>query len=368
MTPSVDRDDLQLRGWRILGSATEDDSDGRSLIGRSSRKVHDELCALLARDEPPACVCVEGASGVGKTRCCKAALHTLGLLEDMQLWDSRECATSNVNSTQICRGSSRRKGKAKSNRGPCLLPSIGIDPFFRKEEASDVSCTGTGGSAAKPHVVLVDNIHDFLLDDKGAFAAMLRTVRSAQASNRLEGARKTCVLLTVDKSRLDVRLYHQLERCCGDGAHVLTVFPAEASEVCRYLKGVLGIEDDGRASKLEACAACAHTEGGGLRETLLRFMRDAEEEEPCVPEEQQRPDRPELPPADARQRVCATRACFGFFKGMRLVSIANGEPQTLWDDIVDALQTQLNICEGLLQPHKHNARTRPDARPASGRS
>jgi len=337
--------DLLLAIWRLQGTTAGERQ--HAVAGRSARAAYADLKEHLQRPDPPLCICVEGGVGAGKTTCCAAAFRDAGVLASLQLWDSRECATATLNSTQIVRdGGKRRKATAarKTNDGRRkFLPSVGIDLFVREGEEEEEEDRDN-------IVILVDNIHEVLQDDKSAFATMLRTLRSAHGSNTQfsSGARRrTCVVVTLDKEALDQRLYAQLRRECVSTRIVRVEHPT-AAETLEHLRGLLPPMTDDEDEVLRRCAESSC----GVRSTLSAF-RDAvvDSERRRRGEDHRRHRCPEEKeedaiPDDAATRVARARAALGLFSAMsRAHADDEGRRDDLWRSMTEAMERQVDICE-----------------------
>jgi len=341
---SIRDDDLLLAVWRLEGGATNDGSIAGNAALSAYASIKDSLC----RPDPPLCICVEGADGAGKTTCCDAAFRDAGVT--VQLWDSRECATATLNSTQIG-VRSRNKGGRGRPAAKRLLPSVGIDVFVRdRGEEEEKKKTRKIDDDTKPLIVLVDNIHEVLRDDKSAFATMLRTLRSARGSNnQLTDARRTIVVITLNRDELDQRLYAQLRRECHS-PNIVRIDPPTTQETLQHIVAVLPALTDEESRVLESCAEeAAASARPGVRSTLSLF-RDAvstaakEEEEGTKEKGHAESDVSAFP--DSANRVAKAKAAVGLFSAMcRAHADDDGRPDDLWRSMTDAMKLQVKRCE-----------------------
>lgn len=338
-------DDLLLATWRLEGCPPPPGPPPQG--SGSARLAFERIRDALALPEPPLCIYVEGAAGTGKTRCCAAAFEEVGAC--VQVWDSRECATSTPNSTQVVvrdassstdtrndrRRSRRKKKDAHHAAKRRLLPSVGVDLFLRREEEGHV-------------VVWVEDIHEVLRDDKSAFAAMLRTLRSAHGSNaQFSGARRTSVVVTVDRDELDHRLRAQLLRECPSLLCVTLEHPSP-EEVERHLTAVLPRMTRGHARILRECSRMEKGVRGALEGFRERLTTVTAPSCPTTPLPLPPPPHGDF---EAARLVAKARAASGIFSAMcRAHADDEGRPDALWRSMSDAMALQVRKCEELLPP------------------
>lgn len=242
---------------------------------------------------------------------------------------------------------------------------MGIDLFLQQRDCEndtdDDASHGTQTSCIeRSHVVvLVDNIHDVLRDDKSAFATMLRTIRSAHGSNtQLSSARKTCVVVTLDRKQLDHRLYLQMQRESHTPRFVQVEHPAP-QETFAFLTASLPALSPELARDLKRCTE----EASGAVRRSLRLFQDRVEQRKMTVSLFSDPRRPPsstfstltLPAAAARD-VASAKAALGMFTGMcRAHADDEGRPDALWQDMSDAMAHQIWVCEKLLFDSKATA-------------
>lgn len=172
------------------------------IVGHHNREACAEICRVLTdqRGRQACCVCLEGKPDSGKSLCYAMAVEEAqketGQRYMIHMWDN---AYADYRS-----------------------PSIGVDAYM-----------GRGGGI----VLLADNVHHMLKNDRSMFAALLRTIDSVKASNHVV-MQPVRVIVTLDPQEIDSRLLADLHRRCWSVVN-MDEHP-DAAECLEYWKNALG--------------------------------------------------------------------------------------------------------------------------------
>lgn len=138
-------------------------------------------------DKNVCCVCIEGRPGGGKTTCLDEAVRAVqNQIESVSVSASASATTGCVRVRTHLWDNSEADYKA---------PTIGVDAYMGRV----------------PVVLVADNVHAMLKNDRSMFAALLRTIDAVRASNHKVN-NPVVVAVTLSETHLDARLVDELYR------------------------------------------------------------------------------------------------------------------------------------------------------------
>lgn len=199
---------------------TSGDDAFPSLAGAHNKATCARLCDLV-RDRGATCVCVEGPDMSGKSLCCELAFREVGC--QVVRWNVKDASEK---------------------------AHVSVDTCFRADTESSIE------------VILVDNLHALLAEDKNSFQALLKTERAVESLRRKTKGR-TRIVVMLNNDKLDARLRTRLHRCCRSSEDVLTVSHPEHEETKIFVETVIG-----------KCHFRAPCYAEGVRRAVLSILSD----------------------------------------------------------------------------------------------
>jgi len=240
-------DSARVRASLFLGGGAAQAagaSDGGVLAGLAPQHACRRIEELI-RDRKVPCVCVEGPADSGKTLCCSLAFARTRC--HVSRWDDGDVS---------------------------LRKAIGVNVYMSADDMEEI--------------VLADNLHTKLKEDKNCFQALLRAL---EAVRRVRPAVRNRVkmFVTIDRSLLDgriiSRLFAKLYEC---EAHVVSLTHPAPEETAQFVHRLTGWT---APSSLPPTNICAR----GVRAALAWMLKSSLTTEPHP---QRRPPRAGMSAAD----------------------------------------------------------------------